>query len=431
MERSGREVDHRVGAADVKRVLMIAYHFPPVRGSSGVQRTLKFCRYLPEYGWEPMVLTVDQLAYPATDAGQLAEIPQGMVLKRTFALDTARHLAICGRYPYWLALPDRWASWCVSAVIAGLRLIREYRPTVLWSTYPIATAHAVGLMLHRLSGLPWVADLRDSMTEDSYPSDPRIWRAFRWIEKQTVERASRVAFTTPGALRMYRERYPSLPPERWTLIANGYDEENFRAAERAVSPPSRRSGNRLVLVHSGVLYRSERDPSAFFAAIAELVRNGKISVEGLEIILRASGDEAYYQQILHQQEIAEIVKLKPALPYREALEEMLRADGLLLFQAASCNHQIPAKLYEYLRAQRPVLALTDPAGATACALREAGAGRMVRIDSREEICDGLLAFLHDIRTIGNKAAVHKVWQYSRQARTGELAQAFDTIAEGG
>lgn len=78
MERSGREVDHRVGAADVKRVLMIAYHFPPVQGSSGVQRTLKFCRYLPGYGWEPMVLTADRLAYPATEVGQIAEIPQGM-----------------------------------------------------------------------------------------------------------------------------------------------------------------------------------------------------------------------------------------------------------------------------------------------------------------------------------------------------------------
>lgn len=431
MERPGREVDHRVGAADVKRVLMIAYHFPPVQGSSGVQRTLKFCRYLPEYGWEPMVLTVDRLAYPATEVGQIAEIPQGMVLKRTFALDTARHLAIRGRYPYWLALPDRWASWCVSAVIAGIRLIREYRPTVLWSTYPIATAHAAGLMLHRLSGLPWVADLRDSMTEDGYPTDPRIWRAFRWIEKQTVARASRVAFTTPSALCMYRERYASLPPERWTLIANGYDEESFRAAERAVSRPSRRSRNRLVLVHSGVLYRSERDPSAFFAAIADLVRSEKISPEGLEIVLRASGDEAYYQEILDELRVGEIVKLKPALPYRAALEEMLRADGLLLFQAASCNHQIPAKLYEYLRAQHPVLALTDPAGDTACVLREAGAGRVVRIDSREEIRDGLLAFLHEIRTAGDQVAVHDVQQYSRQARTRELAQVFDAIAEGG
>lgn len=134
----------------------------------------------------------------------------------------------------------------------------------------------------------------------------------------------------------------------------------------------------------------------FFAAVAELVQSEKVSPEGLEIVLRASGDEAFYQQILDQQGLAEIVKLKPALPYREALEEMLRANGLLLFQGPSCNHQIPAKLYEYLRAQRPVLALTDPAGDTACALREAGGGRVVRIDSREEIRDGLLAFF--IRT---------------------------------
>ncbi|MCU0257137.1 MAG: hypothetical protein MUF60_10355, partial [Vicinamibacterales bacterium] len=89
----------------MKRVLCIAYHFPPVRVSSGIQRTLKFATHLREQGWEPMILTVHPRAYEVTSPDQLAEIPPGMVVSRAFALDAGRHLAVAGRYPQWLALP--------------------------------------------------------------------------------------------------------------------------------------------------------------------------------------------------------------------------------------------------------------------------------------------------------------------------------------
>ena len=93
-----------------KRLLMIAYHFPPVRVSSGIQRTLKFCAYLREFGWEPLVLTVSPHAYEITSPDQLGEIPPGVVVQRAFGLDTSRHLAIRGKYLHWMAQPDRWVS---------------------------------------------------------------------------------------------------------------------------------------------------------------------------------------------------------------------------------------------------------------------------------------------------------------------------------
>ena len=139
---------------------MIAFHFPPMQGSSGLQRTLKFARYLPDHGWQPIVLSAGAGVYQATSDAQLNEIGSTAVVRRAFALDAARHLAIHGAYPSWLALPDRWASWWLGAVPAGLALIRRYRPDVIWSTFPIATAHLIGLTLARMSGLPWVADFR-------------------------------------------------------------------------------------------------------------------------------------------------------------------------------------------------------------------------------------------------------------------------------
>lgn len=171
-------MDFGVDAFMVKRVLMIAYHYPPVRGSSGVQRTLKFSRYLADYGWEPIVLTAHPRAYSGIGNDQLHEVPEHITVKRAFALDTARQLSFRGAYPGFLALPDRWVSWWLGAVPAGLNLIRKYKPTVILSTYPIATAHLIGLTLARLTGLPWIADFRDSMTEEAHPTDPNVRRIF-------------------------------------------------------------------------------------------------------------------------------------------------------------------------------------------------------------------------------------------------------------
>src|SRR5262249_16869985 len=114
-----------------KTLLLIAYHFPPVGESSGIQRTLKFASYLPALGWEALVLTISPRAYERLNQGQMAEIPAGMVIERAFALDTARHLSIGGRYPRWMAQPDRWISWLPAALWRGMSLVRRYRPSVI------------------------------------------------------------------------------------------------------------------------------------------------------------------------------------------------------------------------------------------------------------------------------------------------------------
>src|SRR5262245_14053771 len=159
----------------MRSLLMIAFHFPPLAGSSGIQRTLSFARHLPRLGWRPLILAAHPRAFSSVSDDQLADIPSEVVVERAFALDSSRHLAIAGRYPAFAARPDRWISWWLGAVPRGLTMIRRYRPAAIWSTYPIATAHKIASTLHRLSGLPWVADFRDPMTEDGYPADPKIW----------------------------------------------------------------------------------------------------------------------------------------------------------------------------------------------------------------------------------------------------------------
>lgn len=412
----------------VNRVLMIAFHFPPLRGSSGIQRTLKFAQYLPQFGWQPVVLSAHPRAYAQSGDDQLRDIPPEAVVHRAFALDTSRHLSIGGRYAGWMALPDRWVSWLFGAVPAGLRLIRKYRPQVIWSTYPIATAHMIGLALHRLTGIPWVADLRDPMTDEAYPSNPLTRRVYRWIERQTVLHCQRAVCTTPGAIQTYLRRFPDIPPARFMLIENGFDEENFADAESLARAPQ---DGRFTLVHSGVIYPSERDPIPLFEALAELKAQGRIAGGNFQMILRATGHDAYLAELIARCGIGELVTLAPHISYRDALSEMVSAGGLLILQASNCNHQVPAKLYEYLRARRPVLALTDPAGDTAATLKAAGIDTIAPLDSKNAIVEALARFLQ-LAQDGKAplASDSQINANSRRARSRVLAGLLDTIGIG-
>lgn len=409
---------------------MIAYHFPPVRVSSGIQRTLKFASYLLDHDWRAQVLTVNPRAYEQVSHDQMHEIPAEIIVKRVFALDTAKHLAIKGRYLSWLALPDRWISWSLAGTWVGMQLIRRYKAKIIWSSYPIATAHLLGLILHRLSGLPWIADFRDSMTEDEYPPDPTLRKIYRWIERQTVTHCSRAVFTTPGAIRMYAERYPQIPESRWVLIPNGFDEENFARTENSEIYKQALADKKpqIVLLHSGILYPSERDPSQFFSALADLKLSGKIVPNHFRVILRATGHDALHRQLISQNGLEDIVFLEPTVAYETALAEMLTVDGLLIFQAANCNHQIPAKIYEYLRARRPILALTDPAGDTAKVLLDAGLSDIAPIDNKDEIVTLLTKFIDGIQShkfkIASDAAIN---EHSRQNRTKMLANILNDL----
>lgn len=408
---------------------MVAYHYPPVAGSSGIQRTLKFSAYLRDHGWEPIVLTVDPRAYDRVSDGQMADIPAGLQVERAFALDTSRHLAWRGRYLRPMSIPDRWVSWWPAGVWRGWQLIRQHRPQAIFSTFPIATAHMIGLSLQRLTGVPWIADFRDNMTDPEFPRDPMTWRFNRWLEGAVVRRCTRALFTTSGALDMYAQRYPDLPSSRWSIIENGFDEDNFTDAESDLQRQPLGQPGQLTLVHSGVLYPEERDPRPFFAALATLKRQGMISAETLRVVLRATGSDTHYRPMLENVGIADLVELAPPVSYRQALQEMLCADGLLLFQAAMCNHQIPAKLYEYLRAARPVFALTDPAGNTADALRSAGCTDIVDIASEASIEQGLRAWLRDVRSgCASRVKPELAAMHSRRARTAELASLLADVA---
>jgi len=413
-------------AGRLRRLLMVAYHFPPLAGSSGIQRTLRFVQHLPALGWQPIVLTTSRNAYERTSVDLESEIPPGTVVERAWALDASRHLSIAGRYPGWLARPDRWASWWLDGVRRGLALVRRFEPDAIWSTFPIPTAHAIAATLQARTGLPWIADFRDPMAQDDYPEDAVLRAAWWRLDRRIVESARHCVLTTPGAAQQYRQRYPEFAG-RIGLIENGFDEESFAGAGPAAAEGPLQPGC-ITLLHSGIVYPSERDPTQLMAALRMLHERRVIRPGQLRIRFRAAVSEALLAELAARHGVADYVEICPPVGYRQALAEMLRADALLVLQGSNCNAQIPAKIYEYLRAGRPVLCLADERGDTADALRRAGVDAIAALEDAPAIA-GLLerwlapgaSGLHTLPDAQRVAAA------SRRGRAAELAALLHAI----
>lgn len=412
----------------MKQVLFIVFQFPPFTGSSAVQRALRFTRYLPDNGWKPIVLTVKASAYENPDNDLLRDIPPGTVVERAFSFDAARHFGLMRRYPSFLARPDRWRSWRHWAVPAAMRLIRSHGIEAIWSTYPIPTAHVIAREVQRRSGLPWVADFRDPMTLPNDPADPALWRSYHRVELETVAHASASVFTTPGTCALYRQRYPDLDAARLHVVENGYDEEVFAALPAATGHDPAQP---FTLLHSGAIYPLERDPSHLFAALRRLADEGTIHTGNFRLRLRATFHDDAIRPLVAQAGVEPLVEFCPPVPYREALREMCGADALLVLQAKEVSTQIPAKLYEYLRVGRPVLALTDPHGDTAQVLRRAGLDAIVPLDDADAIAAHLRRLLRE-RAEGHVVLPDPAFvrACSREARATELARVLDSVVAG-
>lgn len=409
-----------------RSVLMIAFHFPPAAMSSGHLRTVGFVRYLPNSGWDPIVLSARAMAYPMTAPITPGSIPDGCMVHRALAFDARRHFSIAGKYPGFLGLPDRWISWWPFAVSQAKHIIRRHRVRAIWSTYPIMTAHRIAYSLHRMTGLPWIADFRDPVGSAGDTPDSRSARSQRHWESTVLQAASRSVFTTPGTLHDYAARYPDLSAgRRLTVIPNGYDEGAFGDL-----PPfePRQSGRPLVLVHSGLLYPRGRNPIPFLSALARLRDSGAINVDSVRVILRASRSEKEYSRDIQQLGLETMVSLLSSTSHHDALAEQVAADALLLFQGPEFNQQIPAKLYEYLRIGRPIFALTSPEGDTAAVLRDTGGAEIAPIEDVAEITARLGTFIRGLRSgRAPTADATAVRRYSRENGALLLAEQLNQV----
>jgi glycosyltransferase involved in cell wall biosynthesis len=412
--------------SDRKKVLVIAYHFPPQTGSSGILRTLKFVRYLPELGYEPIVLTVNPRAYQKTDGYLLSQIPEATIVQRAFAIDTRRHLAFRGSYFQFMALPDPIAAWIPAGILTGINLIRRHKIDIVFSTYPISGAHVIGRIVSRMTRRPWVADFRDHMWDETSQLSSSELKLRQMIESATARCANHIVVTTDGMRRLFLDRYQELADDRVSVIENGFDEYDFEniTISKQANKPCR-------LIHAGLLEPSFRDPIPFFHAVK--LSENKINQDDVVVDLLAPGNEEKYQQEIVRLGLSNLIRILPAVPYHEGLKKMAEADVLLLFQGPGYNELIPAKLYEYFRIGRPILAFAPEDSDTARLIRCLHAGEIVPIDRSQAIANVLAEWIRNIRQGFSLPAIRpeKIAKFSRKSQAAALAKKFEKALQKG
>ena len=408
---------------------MIAYHFPPIQGSSGVHRTVQFARHLPDLGWHPIVVTVHPRAFPRTGQYLTAEFLEKCVVKHAFAFDSARHLSIKGRYLGFTAVPDRWVSWWPAGVWECLQVVRKYKPHAIWSTFPIATAHLIGLTVHHLTGIPWIADFRDPMIQKGNSGNHLVRKSYQLLEKKIIINASSCVTVTRSALDEYVNRYPEKDSNSWQVIPNGFDESLFKSCDNVLgnSKPGGFSDNCVRMLHSGILYGEGRNPDAFLKAVKSYLNKHD---SDLKVVFRGCGNETTIMDSISNSGLNDIVSIGTSVSYSDAIKEMVQSDILLLLQGAVYNRQIPAKIYEYIRTGRPILALTDKNGETARFLKDWDGVYFADLESPESIEKALIKIVKHLKS-NNKVIrkKNKVDALSRVEGARQLADVLNKITD--
>ena len=418
----------------MKHALFVAYHYPPESSSSGVLRTLKYTRYLGHFGWRVTVLTLNRDAYQETDPRLEEQIPADVRVVRTRFIEVKRHLAIRGRYPSVLAIPDRWVGWWPWAVAAGRRVLKDDPPDVIYSTSPHATAHLIGMTLARRSKAGWIADFRDPWYEEPPETGTTLLGQFaaRRLEHLVARRADRIVASTVRLRDTLVARYPWKPRETFLAIPNGYDEGDFSG----IVTTSGLSSNELIIVHAGNINESFRDPRPVFEAVRRAAEAGLVDLSRVRFRFLGGGpfgESSEMKQAVERTGLMSRVEFLPRASYEASLTELSRAGVLLLLQASRDTVDlVPAKLFEYLRAGRPVLALV-PDGATAEVLRETGGGWVVDPADTDGLLDTVATAYRAWASgcsdspMADRAALEK---FSRERLAGTLAAHFDALVSG-
>ena len=369
-----------------KKVLMVALEFPPCH-SAGVKRTLTFYRNLESFGWKPIVLTARASIYDRTDPNSTESTFAEDSVYRAFGLNAYRHLSFRGKHWGRLSAPDRFASWFWHAVLLGRRLIKQHQPDAIWSTFPCSSAHKVAHQLSQEFRLPWIADFRDPYHADTEPAGVPAAKAKR-IDRDTARYARKLIFTTQQARDLYLQRYTFLAGDKTVVIPNGFSEQEFARAEHALQKPGSAEPDGFTVLHSGSLYGGARDPARLLEALADIKQRGTLPAN-FQLIFRGVDNDPRLQSQIDELQLQKTVVLKAPVSFERSVVEILQADALLLIQAPEHKTQIPGKVYEYLRAKKPIIALGTKGSAVSTLLSDIPHAYVADLQDKQALASGL------------------------------------------
>ncbi|MDR7554842.1 MAG: glycosyltransferase [Armatimonadota bacterium] len=402
--------------ARTRVLLMVDYFFPPA-GGAAVHRTLGLASSLPDFGWEPLVLTSRAPEHVHHDVSLLRRVPATLRVERTPSLEPVRFVKrvlsrqggegssgtrssrgrqrrgrgarAISRVLQWMFFPDRHVGWLPFALARGLSLAKRQQFDAIYSTSTSVNSHLVARVLKRASGAFWVADFQDPWAHNEIlglPSWPHAVLAAR-LEHLILRDADRVTVTTGPIAAMLQRTYPAIPASKFAVLPMGFDPEAFGDLRGVAVAPT------FTITHLGFFY-GPRSPGPFLEALGRCVRDGLLPRDLVTVRLLGGFDadaEALTAKLVRAYALEGVVHTEGVVAYGEGLRRLVESAVLLLVTDDGWGGRtlVPTKLYEYLAAGRPILALA-PAGPTADLIEETGAGIVVHPDDTAGICDALV-----------------------------------------
>ena len=407
----------------MKHLLFITYHFPPEL-ATGATRPTKFCRFLPEFGWVPTVLSVDTRQYAATDP---AGPPPSVRILRTGTRPSPRQLLLRAREAYrgvmrfeaqigrrrlpmeqvhqtkvapeehgWpgrlrrealalLTVLDDEVGWTPPAFRAASRLVKDERFDAILTSGPPHSTHFVGLLLKRRFKIPWVADLRDpwSLQGTDFGGTTKQSKAIeRRLETLVVRYADIVLTTAPRLTQAMRRLYPDVPVERFRTITNGFDSADFAVHGDDLQFPAH-----FAIAHLGNLF-FRLSPRPVLLALSRLVEQQRLPRDSVRLTFFGDSDDQLNPTAMAADAgLGDMVSAHRRIPSAQANRTMLQSDLLLLF-CQDLPLTIPSKVFDYLASGAEILALA-PDGALADLLASVRRGTVVPPDDTDAIAAAL------------------------------------------
>lgn len=431
----------------MKKVLIITYHWPPA-GGPGVQRILKFAKYLPQYGWKPLILTVAKGEYLAYDSSLETEIDQNMVIFRTKTLEP---FSLYKRVTHkkkdeiipnlilteqeasgwreklsrWIRtnvfIPDARVGWIPYLVHSGRMIIAREKPDLIFSSSPPHSVQIGAMRLARHTGIKWIADFRDLWFDLDifYQYNKRNLLSQEldaYLEQKVLERVDAFVSINNYIVNLLNEKLPF--PKPAFVIPSGYDGKVFQEI---------RPGNSDVftITYAGTLSES-RIPEVLITAMQKFLRSGIINIR-LQLIGTVC---ARCINLLQISGVIEVTRFENYLPYAKLVEKLADSSVLLLVIDNVPHNEgyLSGKIFDYLGIKKPIFAIGPPRGAANDLISETDSGEMVGYQDHK----GAFVLLQDLyKDWQNKTSrfTFNSGQYEKSKLTRQLAAAFDQVID--
>ena len=419
----------------MKKVLMLTYMFYPCNHIAS-QRAAKMAKYLPEYGWEPLIVcpkwTKENSKYfdpemvPEFDKSNVAKAivyknnlchgPFRKLLTKCISNPDPRILAVRVLRRFTLLLEKHPPEFYYGAIAFLRKYLRTNRVDSVWATEPVC--YTMADWIHKNFGLPWVADFRDIYDQKGLPEHERGQSYLKKVESRIVSSASSIVTVSEALKRVLQTRHTTPV----SVITNGFDPSDYDGEVQQ---------NREILniVYTGKIIFPLRDPSPLFEALTTLINNKKIESSKISVSFYGTESDDILDRLMQNYPaLTNLVHILPRVSFRESIQIQKKACVLLHLAHGGEKGIMTGKIFEYLGARRPILCVPGDNDCVDALLKETKAGVICR--NAEETAAQVLRWYQEWKKTGNVSSHSRdeqIMKYSREKQAGQLAELLDSI----